>query len=196
MNQPSVTAQARLLAVARALFARHGYEGTSVRTVTARARANLGAITYHFGSKRLLYTAVLQSLVGPLANRVRFAVQADAPPLDRVEHIVRAFFAHIRLNPDMPAIMVRELVSGREIAAPVKRVLGEMLPVLAGVIAAGQKDGTIRAGDPMLLALSTVAQPVYLNIARRAIAAAIGIDATDPRVVDHAVAVVRATLET
>ena len=195
MNQTHSSVQDRLLLMAREQFARHGYDGASVRGITSRARANLGAITYHFGSKRHLYTAVIESIIGPLAARVKDAARADAPALDTVEAIVRVIFAHIKANPDMPIIVVREMVGGREVAAPVRRMMGEMLPLLAGIIAAGQRGGTIRAGDPLLLALSTIAQPVYLNLARHAIAATTGIDATDPRVVDHAVAVVRAALE-
>lgn len=185
----------RLIEVAQKMFAESGYDGASVRAITQSANANLGAINYHFGSKEMLYMAVLMKLVGPLAPRIRFAATAKIPALDRVENIVRAIFTHIRGNPDMPAIMVRELASGREIAAPVKKTFGEALPALAGVITEGQADGTIRPGDPVLLALSTVAQPVYLNLARPVIAAVAGVDPLDARVVEHAVTVVRAALE-
>src|SRR5438034_543465 len=63
----------RLLAVARDLFALRGYDGTSVRDITRRARANLGAITYHFGSKEALYHEVIASRVEPLVARVILA---------------------------------------------------------------------------------------------------------------------------
>ncbi len=50
----------RLVEAARQLFASAGYDATSVRDITARAHANLGAITYHFGSKQALYHAVIE----------------------------------------------------------------------------------------------------------------------------------------
>jgi AcrR family transcriptional regulator len=193
-------AKQRLLEAARELFARHGYDGASVRAICRRARVNLGAVPYYFGSKHVLYAAVLTELLGPLAARVRWAAQPGRPPLDRVETIVREFFEHIRNNPDMPAIMVRELASGREIAAPVKQLMGQVLPALAGVIGEGQADGSIRPGDPVLLAFSTIAQPVHLSVARRAIAAVAGVnqddEATRRRVVEHVVTTVRALLRT
>jgi AcrR family transcriptional regulator len=46
----------RLLDAAEALFGELGFDGASVRDLTRRARANLGAVTYHFGSKENLYT--------------------------------------------------------------------------------------------------------------------------------------------
>jgi AcrR family transcriptional regulator len=48
----------RLLDAAEALFAEHGFAETSLRTITARARANLAAVHYHFGSKDELLRAV------------------------------------------------------------------------------------------------------------------------------------------
>lgn len=199
-GRPPGHARERLLAAARELFARHGYDGASVRAICRRARVNLSAVPYYFGAKSVLYAAVLTEILGPLAARVRWAAQPGRPALDRVETIVREFFEHIRRNPDMPAIMVRELASGREIAGPVRQMMGRVLPALAGVIAEGQRDGSIRAGDPVLLAFSTIAQPVHLSVARRAIAAVAGIDqedeATRTRIVTHVVATVRALLRT
>lgn len=194
MNQTTVdTARDRILAVARDEFARKGYEGASVRSITNRAAANLGAITYHFRSKEQLYHAVLTELTTPLAEQVTAAAAAGAAPLERIENIVRAAFRHISANPDLPAIMMRELSSG-EIAEPIRMVFGRLLPLLAGIIAEGQKDGTIRPADPVLMALSTIAQPVYLNLARPLIRRVAGVDPHDERVVEHAVATVRAAL--
>lgn len=192
-------ARSRLLAAARAQFARDGYDGATVRTICRRARVNLSAVPYYFGTKQALYAAVLNELVGPIAARVQLAAQAPRPALDRIETVVREFFDHIRNNPDMPSIMVREMASGREIAGPVRQMMGRALPALAAVIAEGQRDGSIRPGDPLLLALSTIAQPVYLNLARPAIAVVAGIDPHDQavvgRIVEHVVTTVRAALE-
>lgn len=194
----SVDCASRLLAAARLLFARRGYHATSVRAITARAKANLGAITYHYGSKAALYHAVLASLVEPMGERVSLAAQAQGAPLDRVETIVRAFFEHVRRNPDMPAFMLREMATARAIPAPVARTMQRALGALSAVIVAGQRDATIRSGEPLLLALSVVAQPVYLSLARRALRDAVGLDqqkaAVADRVADHAVEMVRASL--
>ena len=60
----------RLRTAGRRIFARQGYEGASLRAITREARANLGAVTYHFGSKEGLYEAVVDSALAPLRNRV------------------------------------------------------------------------------------------------------------------------------
>ena len=48
----------RLLDAAEVLFAEQGFAETSLRAITARAKANLAAVNYHFGSKEALLRAV------------------------------------------------------------------------------------------------------------------------------------------
>jgi AcrR family transcriptional regulator len=64
MNQSPVTAES-LLDAGQRLFAERGYDASSVRDLTAAASANLGAVTYHFGSKEALYHAVLERALVP-----------------------------------------------------------------------------------------------------------------------------------
>jgi AcrR family transcriptional regulator len=200
MTQPAVDvdAKARLLDAARRLFARHGFDGASVRDITAEAGVNLAGVTYHYGSKEELYHAVLVSITEPLAERMAALEPAAMLPLEKIETLVRSLLDHYARFPEMPALIVRELAGGGEIAPPLIALFSRGLPFIAGVIAQGQKDGSIRPGDPALLALSTMAQPVFLNIARPMIARVAGADPLDPalrqRVVEHVVATVRAAL--
>jgi len=188
----------RLLDAGRKLFARHGYDATTVRALARLAEVNLAAITYHFGSKRDLYGAVLLELVGPLGARIEWVSRAPVPPLGKVERAVRAFFDHVAAHPEMVALVVREMASGRKVDTRIVQTMSRALGVLTAIIRDGQQDGSIRQGDPLLLALSTIAQPVYLNLARPALVAAAGLDQDDPatrqRILEHAVATVRAAL--
>ncbi|MFQ5655535.1 MAG: TetR/AcrR family transcriptional regulator [Planctomycetota bacterium] len=56
----------RILDAAERCFAEAGFNGTSLRTVTARAGVNLAAVHYHFGSKDGLFQAVFCRRLGPL----------------------------------------------------------------------------------------------------------------------------------
>ncbi|NIQ53600.1 MAG: TetR family transcriptional regulator, partial [Gammaproteobacteria bacterium] len=68
MNETGRGTPAALLGAATKLFAEHGYAGTSIRMITRAAGANLAAVTYHFGTKRELYGAVLERAFQPLAE--------------------------------------------------------------------------------------------------------------------------------
>ena len=66
----------RILDAAEALFMVHGYEATSLRAITAAAGVNLAAVTYHFGSKEVLFQAVLTRRLDPM-NQRRVALLAQ-----------------------------------------------------------------------------------------------------------------------
>jgi AcrR family transcriptional regulator len=163
------------------MFAEHGFAATSMRALTARAGANLGAVTYHFGSKEALYEAVAESLAIPLRERIARVAARDLSPLDRIELSVRELFEHLRDHPDLPRFMVQQLASARPMPQTVVDTLGANHAALVGMIAEGQRDGSVRQGDPRLLALSIVAQPIWMAVVRRALQQAIGIDQEDAR---------------
>ena len=61
-----------ILEAAEALFAEHGFRGTSLRAITQAAGVNLAAVNYHFGSKQALVEAVFARRIEPM-NRERLA---------------------------------------------------------------------------------------------------------------------------
>lgn len=197
MNSQQDT-HSQLLAAARELFARRGFAGSSVRAITEAAHANLGAVTYHFGSKEALYEAACASLADPLAEAIVAAAAAPGSPLDRIERVVRTFFGYLFAHPQLPRIVAHQLASDRPIPEAAKRTLQSNHGTLATLIAEGQRDGTIRAGDPRLMALSIGSQPIWLGLVRRALQQAVAIDQADPdtwrAMVESAVAFVRAGL--
>ena len=187
-----------LVRAARQLFARHGYDGTSVRAITQTAGANLGAITYHFGSKQALYEAVLVSAAVPSSLRLARAAAQPGTALDRIEAVVRAFFEFLDENPDLPQLITQLLVSSRPIPAAALGTLQANVGTIATLIAEGQADGSIRPGDGRMMALSIGSQPIWLTLARRALQAGVQIDQADPevrtRLVESVVRFVRAGL--
>jgi AcrR family transcriptional regulator len=189
----------RLLHVSRRLFARRGYDGASIRAITRGARTNLGAVTYHFGSKEHLYHEVLRGVTQPLQQTIQQAAAEAGAPLDRIENILRAFFAHVAQEPDMPALLLRELALERPIPAPVRAALGGVYAAIGSCLAAGQRDGSIVSGEPVHLTLGVVSQPVYTALAQRPLRETIGLDVHEPdaraRLVNDVVHFVRRGLQ-
>jgi AcrR family transcriptional regulator len=93
--KPPHETRTRILDAAEELFMQHGFEGTSMRVLTAKAGVNLAAVNYHFGSKDALIEAVFRRRLDPMnaqRNRELDALesQAKGKPL-AAEAIVRAF---------------------------------------------------------------------------------------------------------
>lgn len=95
----------RILDAAEALFALNGSSGASLRAITRRAKVNLAAVHYHFGSKDRLLEAVLARRLLPLnAERIRrletYKKEAGREKV-RLENIIEAMVGPaLRLSRD------------------------------------------------------------------------------------------------
>jgi AcrR family transcriptional regulator len=81
----------RILDAAESLFMEHGFEATSLRAITAAAPANLASVNYHFGSKEVLFRAVLTRRLDPmnqerldLLTRLEREAEPEPLPCDRI----------------------------------------------------------------------------------------------------------------
>lgn len=176
---PGIETRTALLAAGRHIFARNGFDGTSVRQLTAHAGVNLGAVTYHFGSKRGLYEAVLQADLGPLLDRVRRAAGADGSALDRLIRVVEAYFEHLATHPELPYLLLQEVAAGRPPPDVVLEIIQAVKNTIAALHQAGVRDGSTRAGHPALMALSVASQPVYLTLVAPLLRSVVGLDLSD-----------------
>ena len=154
----------RLLEAGRKLFATGGFEGTSVRALTREAEANLGAVTYHFETKEALYQAVLDRVFAPVRGRLELLGDSPLPAPERLELFVRGMFQHLREHKDIPRFFVQEIVLGEDPSPPILNTVRTVLGTLAGILEDGQREGTVVAGDPVLMALTFLSQPIYLSL--------------------------------
>ena len=94
-SRASGDTKTRLLDAAEALFIDAGYEGMSMRLITARADANLAAVNYHFGGKDALIHAMLtRRLDGLNQNRLALLERFESTLGSQLtcEHILGAMF--------------------------------------------------------------------------------------------------------
>jgi len=170
---PTRDTRETLLEAARPLFARQGYDGTSVRQITKSAGVNLGAVTYHFGSKRALYEEVLARATRPLAEAVGGAEpggDAGAAAADRIETALRTLLGALRDHPDLPGLLFQEAAAGRETPEAVSNTLDELLERLAALVRQGKTYGSLEAGDPVLTAASLLAQTLSFGLLWKTVA--------------------------
>lgn len=183
MNDSS-TAQA-LITAASELFPAHGYDGTSIRAITSRANANLGAVTYHFGSKEALYAAVFQHVAEPFREHLTAIAMGGGSALDRIAAVVAAVYEYLHAHPELPRLLIHHLAGSRPLPEPARRILEGNHRVMTELIVAGQGEGTVRPDDPRLMALNIVSQPIWISLVRHFLQQAIGIDQSDPATREH-----------
>ena len=191
--------RADLIAAGRRLFGRRGFDGASIRAITKAAGANLGAVTYHFGSKRGLYAAVLEEGLRPMAARVYAAATSDGTALERMLRIVEAYSQHFETHPDLPHLLLQEVAAGKQPPGVVLEILRGVRETIAGLQIEGESDGSVRPGHPALTAVSVVSQPIFLTLVAPLLRSVGPVDLSRPEArrmaLEHTLAFVRAGLE-
>ncbi len=85
-------ARQRLLDVAEGLFAEHGWNAVSIRTIAAAADVSLAALNYHFGLKENLLAEIFAMRARPIAEaRMRLLAEITARGDGTLEDVIEAF---------------------------------------------------------------------------------------------------------
>ena len=132
--KPPHETRTRILDAAEELFMQHGFEGTSMRLLTAKAGVNLAAVNYHFGSKDALIEALFRRRLDPInaartAELDRLEAESGGRPL-AAEAIIRAFVGpSLRLMEDKGGGRNFIRLLGRtytEPAKPIRLLIGQL----------------------------------------------------------------------
>jgi len=95
--------QAQILAAAAALFARKGFDRTTVAAIAAQAGVSRAAVFWHFGDKATLFQEACRRLLAPFIEELR----AEIAPLPARERISQLFDAHERFTHEHRATIER-----------------------------------------------------------------------------------------
>ena len=149
--------RARLLAVAKALFAEHGYDDVSVTEIGREAGVSHSMINVYFGGKPgLLYEIVRESNAPQYDATVRIA-EGPGSARERLVALLRAWAEGDGENPRLLAIMHSySWVWPDETEADNRAVRAKFKAVLIALVEEGQGAGEFRAGIDPVQAASAV----------------------------------------
>jgi AcrR family transcriptional regulator len=116
--------RAQLIEIARAVFAKRGFEATSVEEIAARAKVSKPIVYEHFGGKEGLYAVLVDREMDHVVARISEAITSGTPR-ERVERAAMAFLTYVRDQPDGFVVLSRD--------APVTLARGGMSSLLNDV---------------------------------------------------------------
>ncbi len=146
----------RLVDAGRDLFATKGFHGTSVRDIAAEAGVNVSLVSYYFGGKEQLYSAVVEELT----NRIRSIMSEEAisglTPREKVRYYAENVLAMHRENPHLAKIMHREMNSPSPVLEDLRQTLfPQVFRFVHGIFEEGIRKGDFRNDlDPAAMAYS------------------------------------------
>ncbi len=95
----SADTKARILDAAERLIAARGYHAVSMRSIAEAADVPLASVSYHFGTKEGLYSAIFERRMGPLYEKRDHALdalmRAAAPGLPTLEEVLTTFMTPV-----------------------------------------------------------------------------------------------------
>jgi len=149
-----LTASARrsqLIEIARGVFAKHGYEATSVEEIAARAKVSKPIVYEHFGGKEGLYAVLVDREMDYVVTRIASAI-ASGTPRQRVERAALAFLSYVRDQPEGFVVLSRD--------APVNLARGGMSSLLNDV---AERVSDVFAANFKKAGYDAKAAPIYAH---------------------------------
>jgi AcrR family transcriptional regulator len=161
--------RAEVLDTTRRLFARKGYQRTTMVEVAAASEVALGTLYQIFPSKEAMLCSLLEDYIDQLIERVRAAAAADGSR-DMLPKVVRTQLAFSLENADVLRLYLSGW-TGYEFS--VRQRFGERLDdkyeqyldVLETLFRRGARDGAFVAGPPRRLAV-TLAGMIHALVRR------------------------------
>ena len=134
----------QILTAARASFAKHGYEATTLRAVARAAGVDVALPSYYFGSKDLLFAAAIELPFSP-AQLLAGLLAASPDRSDLGERILRALLQAWDAAGGGPlAALMRSTGSQEKLLR--QFIEQELLPLLRGAVASEDPaDADLRA---------------------------------------------------
>lgn len=157
--------KSRIIDAAAALFARNGFDRTSLADVGEAAGVSRGLPTYFFGTKERLYTAVTERLREQVGELVRSAVAGShSRTIDEVlRRSVPAFIDYLAAHPQIVRLLQWEFLHAP--GTPRQEAPVSLFYDTAGVLGQALAAAGITDVDPVHLLLSIVGMSFFPFVA-------------------------------
>ena len=159
----SADQRARLLDAALLRFAEAGVAATNLREVAKAAGVTPALVNYYFGGKDALVAAVFAERFLPVLAELP-ARLAQAPTSDLIGAFVRGVHELVARHPWLPAIWVREILTGNGAFRDgmLSEAAPRLVPVLTHRFADLQRAGQLNAElDPRLMIVSLIGLTLF-----------------------------------
>ncbi len=168
MNKPQskqrpkedATARERIITEARKRFATSGFDGASTRQIAEDAGVAQSLLLYHFGSKEVLWKAVMDDTFD-FARRVGESAALSHPANTTREKLLLSVRSFILICSEMPDLHRLMTIEGRSktnrLTWLAETHLKGLFSESTKLIRRAQREGIVKSGDPALIHYGMIA---------------------------------------
>ena len=145
-----------LLKGAEELFAKHGFDGTSIRLIAKELGVNSGMISYYFGSKEALYLQIFRNRLLEIADEISRFDQLDLDPGKKLEAYLLVYIKRISSNQSFHRLLYNQLATRRHpaVISMVSEARVQIYHFLLKIVKSGIHTGHFKAIDEEIFSLN------------------------------------------
>jgi AcrR family transcriptional regulator len=159
----------RVLSVAQALFAEHGYRGTSLRDIARRIGIKAPSLLHHFPSKEQLYIAVLDRIFEGMEESAQTMLSGRGGYHEGCRAAIIGAIDYIAASPDSMRIIWHEMTEESGVG---RQLLKRRVPPLFAmgvnfIFAASARANFARKSTPFIFCSASIQSPSDFSLPRR-----------------------------
>lgn len=142
------------------LFARKGYDATSIEEITATVGVAKGTLYYHFSSKEEIFNFLVEEGMKLLKNSIDIKIAKTSNSIDKLRAVVLIQIKIITKYEDFMTIVLSQIWGHEQRNIMCKDKVIEYIKTIETIVREGIKKEEIVAGDPEIIA----SRNIWLNM--------------------------------
>jgi AcrR family transcriptional regulator len=155
--------QAEVVAIAARLFARHGYQATSITQLSEATGLAAGGLYHYIGNKDSLLGLICDELLEPLIAEAGEILEKDGSAASHLREVLRIWLKHIEAHQDHMLVFVqeRQVMEQEPQWRRVRAQRKAFEEILERILARGEEEGTFHFDDRGLALLALLGMVNY-----------------------------------
>jgi AcrR family transcriptional regulator len=138
MAEPELDMKMKILLAAKKLFAKNGYDATSVRQICEEAGANVALVSYYFGGKESVFYEIFNQFF-PKNKLIDFFSIED--PIVGIRTIIQGVIEIRSTDPQMITIMQMEIITVTPRVEKMRELVYPLWKKVRDLLEKGRQDG-------------------------------------------------------
>lgn len=159
---PASERRAQLIEVGRTVFAKRGYEATSMEEIADRAKVSKPVVYEHFGGKEGLYAVIVDREMDYVVRRIVEAISVGSPR-ERIEAASLAFLTYVKDQPDGFAVLSQDSPTTAATRGRLSSLLNDLAERVGDIFAKSFKDAGYDAKAAPIYAQALVGMVTFVG---------------------------------
>ena len=151
-----------ILRSAEGLFAKQGFELTTVREIAKKAGINVAMVYYYFNTKEELHQKIIEDSFNLLGQSLQEGIDQGKGHEEKIRDVVKVYINFLHHHKDIHRIILRETISpSKNIDMIVKKYISRNFDLVHSIMKEGVQKGVFRKHDTTLSTFSLIGMILY-----------------------------------